>query len=615
MDAHVFRLMQAELLFLLQGARVEKIHGPHQDTTAFTLFAHGKKHRLVLRHARSAPLLFLTGERLENPMRPPAYVMRLRKYCQGRRLGGGTADFCARTLAFSLSGAPDSPGAFLLLDMAQGPLIVPSLPDSFTAEPAWPGPDIVDSLCGILWTKKEKTGPWQQYSLLTPLLRESLAALDPLEGRALMMDLEAGGGELFLYADQSGKAAFYSAWPLPLPVMERRGLSPLPPISSFDSPPPPDSQPLRPSQALRPEQTVNAEQSGQAAPGGLPLPAEERPQNPCPLLEAISRVDAPLFFQHLARQDNKEQLAPVKREVKKLSRLSQKLDKEEERLQAMLAMREDAKCIQEILWQYAPTDKLEEIRLPGAPGQAEKCIRLNSLLSVRDNMLRMFKESARGKRGLAMLAQRRQQLFGDEQHNSQAAAPASRLQEPERENTAANPPCALSSASSASASSASASSSPSGPPLSGLPGQDAPEQGLHPLPDDAAKGYRHVARFRSSDGFLLLRGKNAQGNHNVLKLSKGHDLWLHAQDGPSAHLIIRRAHAAEEVPETTLREAARLVWEKSWQRNDAKGTIMVAFARYVHSIKGASPGTVKVDAIHTTLVVSEETFAKNSPTD
>ncbi|MDL2267787.1 NFACT RNA binding domain-containing protein [Desulfovibrio sp. OttesenSCG-928-G15] len=539
MDAHVFRLIQAELLLLLQGARVEKIHGPNPDTTAFILFAHGKKHRLVLRHGRSAPLLFLTGERLENPLRPPAYVMRLRKYCQGRRLGEGKGDFTTRVLALPITSQSDS--TWLLLDLAQGPLIAPTLPENFGLSPAWPDSELVDSLCGTVWNKKEKSGPWQQYSLLTPLLRETLAALDPLEGRALMADLEAGGGDLFFYTDRDehkGKATFYSAWPLPQPVMERRGLVPLP------------AAPIAPAQ-----------------PDGTP-------QSPCPLLTAVSEVDAPLFFQQLAMDESKEQLAPVKRETKKLTRLSQKLDQEETRLHAMLALREDAKCIQEVLWQYAPTDKLEEIRLPGALGQGEKCIRLNSLLSVRDNMLRMFKESARGKRGLTMLAQRRQQLFGEGQESRFKPSPET-----------------YSVATAAAAASDMASRQ---------------EQYPHPLPDDPAKPYRHVARFRSSDGFLLLRGKNAQGNHNVLKLAKGHDFWLHAHDGPSAHLIIRRAHAAEEVPETTLREAARLVWEKSWQRNDAKGNIMVAFARHVHSIKGASPGTVKVDAVHSTLMLNED---------
>ena len=115
---------------------------------------------------------------------------------------------------------------------------------------------------------------------------------------------------------------------------------------------------------------------------------------------------------------------------------------------------------------------------------------------------------------------------------------------------------------------------------------------------------KNVARFLSSDGFTLLRGKNAQGNQALLKLGQPHDLWLHALDGPSAHLIIRLSHAGQEVPESTLLEAAALVGEKSWQRHDAKARIMVAFLRHVRGIKGAAPGTVRVDSVYRTVTVS-----------
>ena len=101
----------------------------------------------------------------------------------------------------------------------------------------------------------------------------------------------------------------------------------------------------------------------------------------------------------------------------------------------------------------------------------------------------------------------------------------------------------------------------------------------------------------------MLRGKNARGNQSLLKIGAPHDLWLHAEDGPSAHLIIRRSHAAEEIPESTLREAALLVAEKSWQRHNARARIMVALLRHVHAVKGAAPGTVKVDTVQRGIVV------------
>ena len=49
MDSHVFRLVAAELARLLDGARMEKIHGPAPGVFTFGLFARGAKLRLLLK--------------------------------------------------------------------------------------------------------------------------------------------------------------------------------------------------------------------------------------------------------------------------------------------------------------------------------------------------------------------------------------------------------------------------------------------------------------------------------------------------------------------------------------------------------------------------------------
>ncbi len=114
---------------------------------------------------------------------------------------------------------------------------------------------------------------------------------------------------------------------------------------------------------------------------------------------------------------------------------------------------------------------------------------------------------------------------------------------------------------------------------------------------------KDIAVFRSSDGYLLLRGKNAEGNQALLKAAQPYDLWMHAREGASAHVVVRRAHAADEVPERTLREAGILVGLKSRFRDDAKVEIMVAYVKNVHSVKGARPGTVRVDREVRSLMV------------
>src|SRR5579883_2802248 len=64
-------------------------------------------------------------------------------------------------------------------------------------------------------------------------------------------------------------------------------------------------------------------------------------------------------------------------------------------------------------------------------------------------------------------------------------------------------------------------------------------------------------RRQSSDGFLLLVGKNSRQNEEVtFREASANDLWLHARGVPGAHVIIKSG--GRPVPQTTEREAAAL---------------------------------------------------------
>ena len=533
MDSHSFRIISAELVDLLDGARLEKIHGPRPGVLAFTVFVGRQRRSLIFRHERQNPLLFFSDQRLDNPAHPSAAVMRLRKYCGGRRLGRAVIDYAARALAFPVLLPPEEAPCWLLLDMAGGAFVAQELLKGFGAPPRWPDMAIVDALCAISWQKGRPPesvsgsgglgsvdGLWQEYAVLTPSLRETLAALEPPDGRALLVDLEAGGGELFLYADADGLPVLYTAWPLPEVLCERRAITPYP-----------------------------TEKLHSLA------------QDAFPALAIVAGTDGPKFFADLGKAVHKEASASIRQSAKKQSRLLAKLGQEEKRLSGMAAQREDAVALQEVLWRYPAEERLESVSVGGESNNPLRHIALNALLTVRENMARMFKESARGARGLAMLEVRRAQVLASGVGTSVIeAAPDGTIRAlPESTTSSNNKP-------------------------------------------DNEPSDKNVARFYSSDGFTLLRGKNAKGNQSLLKIGKPHDLWLHVEGGPSAHLIIRRSHAAEEVPEQTLREAAILVGEKSWQRHGAKARIMMALLRHVHAIKGAPPGTVKVDAVLRTIV-------------
>lgn len=552
MDAHFFRILAAELLSFLEGARVEKIHAPFPDVLVFTVFAAGHKLRLFFRFERKSPMLFFSREKLPNPKHPPALVMRLRKYCANRRLGPGFADYSSRRLYFSIpAGADDT--VFLLLDMTQGAFVLHKAPVGCLAHPPWPGRELVDSLSHTQWKRGENTGPWQDFAVLTPLLRESLADMPCEESRALVVDLEAGGGDVFLYGDAQGRPLLPCAWPLPQAQCRRRGLGPEP-VHVF----------------TKHDEAVFLPLVEAASEAAVFFPAH-------PALTAACLAWEASFFAERAGLTQKEMEKPLRKASKKQEKLLAKLAKEEERLKAMLALREDAIALQAELWRYGPEEKRESVLLPH--GQEERILTLNPLLTVRQNMARLFKESARGTRGLSMLAERRAALL--------ANAPA--LHDKTLLHTTAG-----------SADSNGAENSPQ-PPSGSAPAANFSGPRLVVLQGGDIPG---VARFVSSDGFVLLRGKNAKGNQRLLKIGSAHDLWLHAETGPSAHVIVRRSHGAEEVPEQSLLEAGALVAAKSRFKDDSAVDVMVALLRHVHPIKGGAPGTVRVDQVLRTFRVA-----------
>ena len=516
MDAHVFRRLGAVIAQVLHKARIERIHEPIPGVTVFSLYLAGQKRCLFFRRHRFVPLLFLTNKSpFANPAFPPASIMRLRKYAAGRILGEARLNWVDRQIAFSLPAPKNSPAIWLLLDCKHGPAIVSHLPGAFTEEPIWPDITAVPSFI----QSTDNTAPWEQFRVLTPLLRRTLPLLEPEDAAALLVDLENGSGDLFWYGPPAHPHTV-SAWPLP----------------------------------TEPERTADwTEQTTSAEPHSL-FPMLEAMQLPILLADAKTLAATPTV-----KRD--------KSAVKKRNRLLDKLESERKRLEAMLALGDDARILQAHLWNLPPDAQQDAISLPLKPEDPEgdcKTIPLNPLMTVTENMQTMFRKATKATRGLAMLEQRIALARKMPVHSSPL--------EPEKMQQ------------------------------TGKKGSDK-----KPLFSPSL-----IQEFISSDGFCLWRGRNAEGNRALLKLARPFDLWFHVEDGPSAHLLVRRDHAAQEVPEQTLREAAILVGLKSWRRGDPKAAAMIALAKHVQPIKGAAPGTVRVqERLRTLLVALDETMEQS----
>ena len=277
-------------------------------------------------------------------------------------------------------------------------------------------------------------------------------------------------------------------------------------------------------------------------------------------LEAWEQYGESHTFDQANIEKGKSKLQELSREKKRLTRALAKIAQEEKKLLSMQALKQEALLLQNNLFQFAPDQKLLELELPLTP-EDEKTLKINlqSELTVRENMALMFKKAAKGLRGLPHLSRRKAEIEARLKEISQLGP-----------NTIVN-----------------FSTRPKKKTTSAI------KEETNPL----------ISKFISPSGLVLLRGRNARGNREALKLASPFDLWLHAEGGPSAHLIIRLPHAAYSPTEEDLREAARLVAEKSWQRDDKNARIMCAKAKDVHPIKGAPHGTVRVDKIIRVLVV------------
>jgi len=339
-------------------------------------------------------------------------------------------------------------------------------------------------------------------------LRRTLPLLEEPEQQALLADLAAGGGDVFVYGRGAELELF--AWPLP--------------------------------DVLR---------------GGR----EERVFTD--VLEAASLVGTARIFAALAAVESVAGSRPQRREAQRLRRLLEKLDAEEARLRDLADKQREGLALQAQLWRYPSDFRIGELTLDSPEGTLR--IRPDPRHSLREHMERLFHSAGRGRRGLALLEQRRAEL------RARLAQAEAALQLKQRQENGVRAEGIVSPA-----------SDHDGNPV-GL--QEARKYSGLPA---------NVQAFVSSDGIVMLRGRDAKGNWALLRLAHPYDVWMHVEGGPGAHVLIRRG-PGEDIPRRSLHEAANLALVKSWQRGNAGGSVICAQARHVRPVKGGKPGAVRVD--------------------
>lgn len=134
------------------------------------------------------------------------------------------------------------------------------------------------------------------------------------------------------------------------------------------------------------------------------------------------------------------------------------------------------------------------------------------------------------------------------------------------------------------------------------------EENKYIRPEQGQKRKRAVKhnkpeRYVSSDGYEILVGRNNYQNDELtFKIASANDIWLHVKDRPGSHtVIINPEH--NQIPDTTLVEAATLAAKHSSANSGAKIEVDYTLCRYVKKPTGALPGKVIYTNQKTIIVI------------
>ena len=101
-------------------------------------------------------------------------------------------------------------------------------------------------------------------------------------------------------------------------------------------------------------------------------------------------------------------------------------------------------------------------------------------------------------------------------------------------------------------------------------------------------------RYRTSDGWTVLVGRNNVENDSLTKASAKDDLFFHAQGCPGSHVILKREGKHQGPSNIALMEAASLAAYWSKARHSKTVPVNYTEVRYVQKPRGGAPGLVTI---------------------
>ncbi len=111
-------------------------------------------------------------------------------------------------------------------------------------------------------------------------------------------------------------------------------------------------------------------------------------------------------------------------------------------------------------------------------------------------------------------------------------------------------------------------------------------------------------RYTSSDGFLILAGRNNVQNEKLsLKTARGKDLWFHVKNAPGSHVVVMSG--GKDIPLPTQNEAAMLAVWHSGQQNSAQVPVDYTEVKNLRKTGDLPPGMVLYEHYETAYVTPE----------
>lgn len=121
----------------------------------------------------------------------------------------------------------------------------------------------------------------------------------------------------------------------------------------------------------------------------------------------------------------------------------------------------------------------------------------------------------------------------------------------------------------------------------------------------AAK-YSNIREYATKEGHIILVASNSKANDELtFHIAKPDDIWLHAQNIPGSHIIIKNTDRSKSVPLEVLLQAARLAVKNSRAKNSSKVSVDYTKKKFVKKPKRSALGFV-IYTNQKTLIIDNE---------